>query len=95
MMGQRVRPRITVTVDPDMLDEMDAFIRDHEGTDRSQVVDQALRCWYAGVLAEALERQHAEPKSAEELEERAAWKRIRAAQLTRLASRSREHEGKS
>lgn len=94
-MAKRVRPRITVTVDPDMLDEVDAFIQEHEGTDRSQVVDKALRCWYAGILADALERQHAEPKSAVELEERAAWKRIRAAQLTRKAHEFREGEGRN
>ena len=92
-MAQRVRPRITVTVDADMLDEVDAFIREHEGADRSQVVGEALRCWYAGVLAEALERQHSAPKSAEEVEERAAWKRIRAAQRPRQADELREREG--
>ncbi len=83
-MVQRVRPRITVTVDPDMLEEVDAYIQEHAGTDRSRVVDEALRCWYAQVLREALARQHSAPKSPEELAERADWKRIRAAQSRRL-----------
>lgn len=88
-MGQRTRPRITVTVDADMLEEIDAYVRAHEGTDRSQVVDEALRCWYASVLHEALERQHSASRSPEELEERAAWKRIRAAQAARREARYR------
>ncbi len=86
-MAERNRPRITVTVDADMLDEVDAYIREHRGTDRSQVVDEALRCWYARALNDALKQQHSAPKSAEELRERADWKRIRAAQRPRTARR--------
>jgi hypothetical protein len=66
-----------------MLDEVDAYIDEHEGLDRSQVVDEALRVWYERILQEALARQHAAPKSPEELEERATWKRIRTAQFER------------
>ena len=83
-MAQRLRPRITVTVDPDMLQEVDTYIREHEGVDRSQVVDEALRVWYGQILHEALVRQHATAKSPEERQERSAWKRIRAAQMPRL-----------
>lgn len=79
-MRRRTKPRITVTVDPVMLDEVDTYVRGHAGADRSQVVDAALRCWYAQVLHEALVRQHSAHRSVEELEERAAWKRIRSAQ---------------
>ncbi|HUX86815.1 MAG TPA: ribbon-helix-helix domain-containing protein [Chloroflexota bacterium] len=82
-MVQRTRPRITVTVDPDMLEAIDTYIQEHAGLDRSQVVDEALRTWYAQILHEALARQHAAPKSAEELAERAVWKHIRATQMTR------------
>jgi metal-responsive CopG/Arc/MetJ family transcriptional regulator len=77
-MAQRVKPRITITVDPDMVAEIDTYVQEHKGTDRSQVVGEALRSWYANALHEALVRQHAAPKSPEELAERAAWKRIRA-----------------
>ena len=83
-MAQRNKPRITITVDPDMLEEIDTYIQEHQGTDRSQIVDEALRCWYASMLHEALVRQHSAPKSPDELEERAAWKRIRAAQMPRM-----------
>lgn len=82
-MAQRIRPRITVTVDPDMLEEVDNYVEEHKGSDRSKVVDEALRYWYAQILHEALVKQHVAPKSPEELEERAAWKRIREAQASR------------
>lgn len=81
--AQRIKPRITVTVNPDLLEEVDTYVQEHAGTHRSQIVPEALRCWYAHVLHEALVRQHSAPKSPEEQEERAVWKRIRAAQMLR------------
>lgn len=92
-MAQRSRPRITVTVDPEMLDEVDAYIREHEGADRSGIVDEALRCWYARLLHEALERQHSAPRSPEEMEERKAWKRVREAQLPSMDRKYRLRRG--
>ncbi len=91
-MATRTRRRITVTVAPAMLEEVDSYVREHEGTDRSQVVDEALRCWYARLIHEALVKQHSAPKSPEELEERAAWRRIRAAQFPYLLRKYEEHE---
>lgn len=90
-MGPRIKPRITVTVDPDMLDEVDIYIREHAGADRSQVIGEALRCWYASLLREALIRQHAAPRSSEEMKERADWKRIRAARMPHLERKYRQH----
>ncbi|MDO8689820.1 MAG: hypothetical protein Q7R39_07380 [Dehalococcoidia bacterium] len=83
-MARRTKPRITVTVDPDILDEIDTYIQEHSGMDRSRIVDEALRGWYAQVLHEALVRQHSAPKSPEELGERLAWKRIRAERALRV-----------
>ncbi len=91
--AQRFRPRITVTVDPDMLEEVDAYVQQHQGMDRSRVVDEALRCWYASRLREALIKQHSAPKSPEEQAERDAWKRIRAAQMTHLERAYHRREG--
>ncbi len=91
-MVQRIKPRITVTMDPDMLEEIDTYVREHEGTGRSQIVDAALRCWYARMLHEALVSQHSFPKSPEEMEERAAWKRIRAAQMPYMDRKYRSRE---
>jgi metal-responsive CopG/Arc/MetJ family transcriptional regulator len=86
-MARRSRPRITVTVDPDILDEIDAYVQDHEGVDRSQVVEEALRVWYARILEDALARQHAAVKSQQEIDERAAWKQIRATHMSRQSHR--------
>lgn len=83
-MAQRTRPMINVTVDPDMLDEVDAYVQAHGGADRSQVVDEALRCWYARLVHEALIKQHSAPQSAAEQQERDTWRHIRAAQVPRL-----------
>jgi hypothetical protein len=79
-------------VDPDMLEEIDSYVKEHQGTDRSRVVDEALRCWYASTLREALAKQHSAPRSPEELEERAAWKRIRAAQMSHLERKYHRHQ---
>lgn len=73
-----------MTVDPDILEEVDAYIQEHDGADRSGIVDEALRCWYSQMLHQALLEQHSAPRSPEELEERRAWKGIRAAQSERL-----------
>lgn len=91
--ARRARPRITVTVDPDMLHEVDAYLQQHEDADRSQIVDKGLRLWYAELMRQALVRQHAAPRSPEELEERAAWKRIRAAQLPHMLRKYDQQEG--
>lgn len=92
-MTQRTRRRITVTVDPAILGEVDSYIQEHDGTDRSHIVDEALRCWYARTLHEALVKQHSAPKSPEELEQRLAWKRIRAEQSRRLLHKRQLPDG--
>jgi metal-responsive CopG/Arc/MetJ family transcriptional regulator len=90
--AQRNRPRITVTIDPGMLEEVDAYIQAHNGIDRSQVIDEALRCWYAHQIREALIEQHSADRSSEESEERLAWRRVRAAAVSRLERKYDEAE---
>lgn len=46
-----------------------------------ELTNAALRLWYGQMIHEALVTQHAAPQSAEEMAERAAWRRIQAAQL--------------
>jgi hypothetical protein len=75
-----------------MLDEIDEYIREHQGVDRSQIVDEALRCWYASQLSDALTKQHSAERSSEESEERSAWRRIRQAQAARHVGRHRKAE---
>ncbi len=84
---QRQRPKISVTVAPELLNAVDEYARGHAGTDRSKIVDEALRCWIAQKQREALHAQFTAQRSPEEEEERAAWKRIRAAQVRRLIAK--------
>jgi len=85
--GQRQRPKISVTVAPELLSEVDAYTRNHAGTDRSKIIDEALRCWIVQRQREELRAQFTSQRSPEEEEERAAWRRIRAAQAKRLIAK--------
>lgn len=93
----RGRQKVSVTVDPDLLGEVDAFVQEHEGTDRSKVFDEALRCWIAGRQKMALREQFAAPLSGEEEEGLREWREIQAAQfpylLRKYEQRDHEREG--
>ena len=85
----RRRPKITTTLDPELLALVDAHVAAHPGLDRSAVLDQALRLWRAHELERALEAQFAEPDGVP-LAERADWDRMRrAAARRRLAGPTR------
>jgi hypothetical protein len=49
----RHRPRITATLDPDLLAAVDAHVAAHPDLDPSAVLDQALRLWRADELERA------------------------------------------
>ena len=44
---ERHRVEISVTLDAELLQAVDAFVADHAGLDRSNVLDQALLLWNA------------------------------------------------
>jgi|SRR5437868_8106481 len=81
---ERHRAKISVTVNPQLLQAVDAFVAEQEGWDRSKVIDEALRLWCAREQERAMEEQYAVPQSPEEQEERAAWREIHAAAAERL-----------
>lgn len=87
-MGQRAaerrRVKVSVTVEPELLRAVDAFVDQHEGLDRSKVFDEALYLWYAQQQEAAIAAQHTAPQSLKEQEERAAWRRIQAAAAERI-----------
>jgi len=85
--AERRRVKVSVTVEPDLLRAVDAFVQAHEGSDRSKVFDEALYLWYARQQQEAMEAQFAAVPSTEEREERAAWRRIQAAAAERIFRR--------
>lgn len=84
---ERHRAKISVTVDPTLLKVVDAFVAQHEGWDRSKVIDEALYLWYAREQERAMEEQYAAPRSPEEQEERAAWREIQAMAAERIFQR--------
>jgi metal-responsive CopG/Arc/MetJ family transcriptional regulator len=80
------RPKVSVTLDPELLGAVDAFVQSHPGQDRSKVIDQALQHWYARLQDIAIEAQYQEP-SKSELREYEVWKSIRRAAVKRRLSR--------
>ena len=80
--ANRRRPKIAATVDPDLLKAVDVWLRAHPGSDRSKVIDAALRLWHARVQEQAIEEQFALPDDVAPAEGE-AWRAIRAAAAAR------------
>ena len=62
--AQRHRVKISATVDPELLDGVDAYIREQPGRDRSKVIDEALLLWLAQEQDRAMEAQYDDPDDA-------------------------------
>jgi hypothetical protein len=82
------REKVSITIDPALLQAVDLYVLQHKDLDRSKVMDAALGQWYAARQDEAMIEQFAEP-SAENQAEQLAWKRIRRAATTRRVNRAR------
>lgn len=83
----RRRTKIGATIDPLLAAAVDAYIAAHPGADRSGVIDEALRLWYARQQELAMAAQFRTPVPASEAAERRAWKAIRAASARRRSGR--------
>jgi len=81
------RAKVGATLDPELVAAVDRYVEGHPGTDRSGVIDEALRLWWARQQAEAMERQFAAPRSRREIEERKAWTAVQAAAAGRIFRR--------
>ncbi len=86
-MAERRRVKVSVTVDPELLEAVDAFVEAHPDHDRSKVFDEALYLWYSRRQAEEIEAQVAATESPAEKEDREAWRRIRAEAAGRVFQR--------
>jgi hypothetical protein len=84
----RHRIKISATVDPELLDGVDAYVGQRPGLDRSKVIDEALMLWLAQEQARAMEEQFNGPDLPED--ELRQWDAVLDAQA-RLALR-RDHE---
>jgi len=80
--GSRRRPKITATLDPDLLASVDAYVAAHPDLDRSAVIDEALRLWRARELELAMEAQFAAPDGVDPIE-RQVWDQLRRAAVVR------------
>lgn len=83
------RVKVGATLDPDLMTAVDRYVEGHPGSDRSGVIDDALRLWYAQRQEEAMARQFAAPRSRKGEEERAAWKKIQGAAARRVFRKQR------
>lgn len=83
--AERRRAKISATIDPGLLDAVDAFVAQNPGADRSKVIDEALLLWYAGQQQKAMIEQFSEGSDVDS-DEWAAWQSLRrAAAARRLA----------
>ena len=80
------RPKVSITVDPELLRAVDSYVSEHDGLDRSKVIEQALELWTAARQDSAMEEQFAHDDSA--TAERRVWRATRrAAAAARLGRR--------
>lgn len=78
------RVKIGATLDPELVAAVDRYVDAHPEIDRSTVIDDALRLWYARQQDLALERQLLAPRSARERSEAEGWRSIRRAATERM-----------
>jgi hypothetical protein len=90
-MAQRLRDKISIRVDPDVLSGVDAYLRDHPDRDRDTVIDEALRIWLdlANEQDRAMEEQYAAPDDIPE-DERRQWDAVLKANARMMLGRDRE-----
>lgn len=88
-MSARARVKVSVTVNPELLRSVDAFVETHPGLDRSKIFDEALGL-SARQQDRAMAEQYRATRTPEEEDEQAAWRRIQEAAATRIYRRDRE-----
>ena len=70
------RVKVSLSLDPTLVEAVDQFVLEHAELDRSKVMDQALGLWTAARQAEAMAGQYVEGPDADEW---AAWRSTRRA----------------
>jgi hypothetical protein len=85
--GGRRRAKVSITVDPALLNAVDLYVQRHADMDRSKVMESALQNWYRVRQNEAMVEQFSAAEPANE-GERAAWRRIRRDAVSKKLKRS-------
>lgn len=78
------RVKVGATLDPELIAAVDRYVDAHPDVERSTVIDDALRLWYASQQDLAMERQLLAPRSARERSDALAWRSIRRAAGERM-----------
>ena len=81
--------KVGATLDPELLSAVDAYVARHPGTDRSAVLDDALRLWHEREQDRAMERQIREDAKYYDDPDRVAWRDIRDAAAARTFAKRR------
>ena len=81
--GGMPRTKVSLSLDPVLVRDVDAYVANHEGSDRSKVVGEALQLWSAARQRSAMELQFADEAEtdASELE---TWRSVRRRTADRL-----------
>lgn len=78
----RRRAKVSVTVDPTLLEAVDLYVQRHADLDRSKVMEAALTHWYAARQEEAMIAQFTGDESRDGREQR-RWRSVRRAAVSR------------
>ena len=84
--ARRRRAKISITVDPALLNAVDQYVQGRADMDRSKVMETALQYWYRTRQDEAMIEQFSQPELADASELR-SWRKIRRAAVTRKLKR--------
>jgi hypothetical protein len=75
--GSRRRAKVSITVDPALLNAVDRYVQRHADMDRSKVMESALQSWYRVRQDEAMVDQFSAGEPPES--ELRRWQQIRRA----------------
>lgn len=81
--ANRKRVKVSMSLDPAVLEYLDAYVEEHPTLDRSHVVESALREFRQRQVEDELEAQYAEPESEVIQREWDNWRQIRRAAVRR------------
>lgn len=89
--ARRRRVKVGATIDPDLLHAVDTYVAGHPGSDRSKVIDEALRLWQVREQERAMTEQFNAPDDVDP-QEWEAWKSLQRAAAQRLFRSRDAHE---
>lgn len=84
----RRRVKVSATINPELLDGVDAYLQQHPDADRSGIFDEALALWLAHQQDREMEEQFNGPGAPED--EVHDWRAIQRAAFSRALRRDGE-----